>query len=309
MVDVRKLRVLRELATVRSFSEAARGLGYTQSAISQHIRALERETGLQLVERGTRPITLTEAARLLLVTAEPIFGHLARTEAAVAELAGIHTPRIRLAAFASACSTILAPALAAMRNAQPDVEISLVEAEPQDAARALKAGSVDLAVGYAYPGLSEREDRALEHRGLFDDPLRLVLPRDHALLDRRRLTLADLAGEAWIVPPGTGPSFEYRRMLAATCRAAGFEPRIAFEMEDIRAGQALVAAGLGVALIPELALEPTSRRVEIRVLTAAPVRRILATRLRGPEPVGTADAMLQAVEAAARSYSPSDKGR
>lgn len=300
MLDVRRLRILRELAMVGSFSDAARGLGYTQSAVSQQITALERETGLQLVERGRRPVALTEAGSMLLTTAEPIFGHLARAEAAVTELAGVHVRRIRLAAFATACSTILPPAIAAVRDAQPETEISLVEAEPDDAARALKAGKIDLAVGYAFPGLGEPSDRALEHTALFDDRFRLVLPRRHRLLDKHRLKLADLAAEAWIVPPATGPSADYRRMLDASCAAAGFEPRVAFEIEDIRAGQALVAAGLGVALIPDLALTPTPQGVETRDLTAAPVRRIVATRLDGPQPIAAVAAMQRAVEEAAR---------
>ena len=302
MIDVRRLRVLHKLAEVGSFSGTAKALGYTQSAISQQIAALERETELQLVERGRRPTALTDAGQTLLVTAEPIFGHLARAEAAVEELAGARVRHARVAAFPTACATFLPAAIAAVREAQRQTEISLVEAEPRDAARALKAGKIDLAVGYTYPGLDGQIDRALEYTALFDDDFRLVLPHGHRLLRRRTVSLSALSTEPWVVPPADGPSRDYRTMLATACRAAGFEPRITLEIEDVRAGQALVAAGLGVGLMPRLAIEPMQAGVDTRDLTPAPPpRRIVATRLAGLEPIAATRAMLRAIEAAAGS--------
>ena len=297
MLDVRRLRTLRELASVGSFSGAAHALGYTQSAISQQIAALERQTGLQLVERGTRPIALTEAGRTLLETAAPIFGHLAQADATVKELAGLRAQEIRLAGFPTACSTILPPAIAAAREQHPTVELSLVEAEPHDAAHALKAGKIDLAIGYAYPALAEPDDRALEHRVLFEDRFDLLLPRRHALLAKRRLVLHDLASEAWIVPPALGPSSSYRQMLVAACRDVGFEPRIAFEIEDTHAGAALVAAGLGVALLPRLAMDTPPDGTAARDLgEEAPIRRIVATRLPGLEPTAALKTILRVLD-------------
>jgi DNA-binding transcriptional LysR family regulator len=289
MLELRRLRALRELAAAGSFSRAAKALGYTQSAISQQIATLERETGLQLVQRGTRPVALTEAGQTLLDSAAPIFGHITRAEAIVGELAGLRARQLRLAAFPSACSTILPPAIAAVRGRHPDTNVTLVEAEPDDAARLLKAGEVDLAVAYTYPALDDPDDAALEQTTLFDEPLLLVLPKGHRLLSRRSLSLCHLATEPWIVPPALGPSNTYRLMLMAACRDAGFEPHIAFEIEDTRAGQALVAEGLGVALIPALALEPVTHSVLTRKLTRGRLlRRIVSRRLGGPSPPAAA---------------------
>ena len=302
MLDVRRLRTLRELASVGSFSGAAHALGYTQSAISQQIATLERQTGLQLVERGTRPIALTEAGRTLLETAEPIFGHLAQANATMEELAGLRAQEIRLAGFPTACSTILPPAIATAREQHPTVDLSLVEAEPRAAAQALKAGKIDLAIGYAYPALPVPDDRALEHRALFDDRFDLLLPRRHSLLAKRRLRLRDLAAEAWIVPPGLGPSSSYRQMLVAACREAGFEPRVAFEIEDTHAGAALVAAGLGVALLPRLAMDtPPDGAVARDLGEEAPIRRIVATRLPGREPTTALKTILRVLDDVAGS--------
>jgi DNA-binding transcriptional LysR family regulator len=303
MIDVRRLRALRELVSAGSFSGAAQALGYTQSAISQQIAALERETGLHLVERGTRPTALTDAGRLLLDTAEPIFGHLAKADAAVKELAGRRAQQLRLAGFPTACATILPPAIARVLARHADLEISLVEAEPGDAARALKAGRIDLAVAYTYPALREHDDPALEHTILFDDQFRLVLPRRHRLAGKRRLKLRDLASEAWIVPPAGGPSSSYRRMLLAACRDVGFEPRIAFEIEDTGAGAALVAAGLGLALLASLALDNRAKGTATRDLDDAPTRRIVATRLPGPKPTAALNTTLQVLDDLAGRFS------
>lgn len=304
MLDVRRLQALREIAAVGSFSRAAGALGYTQSAVSQQIAVLERETGLHLLNRGTRPVTLTEAGGALLRAAEPIFGHLVQAERLVEELAGTRARRLRLAAFPSACSTILPEAIATERARNPDTELDLVEAEPGDAARLLKAGEVDLAVAYTYPALVERPDPALEASALFDEPLLLVLPCGHALLAHGSLSLTDLASEPWIVPPSDGPSASYRLLLMAACRDAAFEPRIAFEIEDTRAAEALVAEGQGAALMPALALEPITHAVVVRNLDHPTlVRRISTWRLAGPSPHPPAVTSMQdALEAAARRF-------
>ena len=303
MLDVRRVQALREIAAVGSFSRAARTLGYTQSAVSQQIAALERETGLHLLNRGTRPVTLTDAGGALLRAAGPIFGHMAQAERLVEELAGARARRLRLAAFPSACSTILPEAIATERGRNPDTEMGLVEAEPSDAGRLLKAGEVDLAVAYTYPALDERPDPALEASALFDEPLLLVLPSGHPLLAHGSLSLPDLANEPWIVPLSDGPSASYRLLFLAACRDAAFEPRIAFEIEDTRAAEALVAEGQGAALIPALALEPVTHAVVVRNLDhPALLRRISTWRLAGPSPHPAVTSMQDALEAAAQRF-------
>jgi DNA-binding transcriptional LysR family regulator len=302
MLDLRRLQALREIAAAGSFSRAAGALGYTQSAISQQIAALERETGLNLLRRETRPVTLTDAGRALLNAAEPIFGHMAQTEGTVAALAGMQARRLRLAAVPSACSTILPDAIAAVRLRYPDTELSLVEAEPGDAARLVKAGDVDLAIAYTYPALDEGEETGLETATLFDEPLLLVLPKGHRLLTARTMTLSDLAAEPWIVPPSDGPSSTYRLMFVGACLEAGFDPQVAFEIEDTRAAQALVAEGLGVALIPALALRPITHSVQTRQLeNASLMRRICTWRLPGPPPPAVASVQ-HALDAGAQQF-------
>jgi DNA-binding transcriptional LysR family regulator len=302
MLEVRRLQALHEIAAAGSFSGAAAALGYTQSAVSQQIAALERETGLHLLDRGTRPVSLTEAGRALLSAAEPIFGHMSQAEQIVAELAEVRAGQLRLAAFPSACSTIVPEAIALVRSEHPDTDVRLVEGEPDDAARLLKAGEVDLAVAYTYPALDEVHEPGLEETPLFDEALQLVLPKGHRLLRHDTVRLRDLATERWIVPPADGPSGGYRLMLVAACHGAGFEPRIAFEIEDTRAGEALVAESLGVALLPELALKPiTHSVVACRLDEPSLMRRVWAWTLPGRSPAAVAW-MQRALDAAAARF-------
>src|SRR4051794_22141013 len=156
MLDVRRLRVLREVATHGSFSSAADALSYTQSAVSQQMAALEREAGTRLVERSARGVRLTDAGRALVAHADAILARLADAEEELQAMAGLRSGRLRLAAFPSACATLMPLAVARYRERHPGVELSLTPADPPDAVRLLRSGECDVALTieptFAAPG-------------------------------------------------------------------------------------------------------------------------------------------------------------
>jgi DNA-binding transcriptional LysR family regulator len=279
MLDVRRLRVLSEVAARGSFSAAAEALTLTQSAVSQHVAALEREVGLPLVERGTRPVELTEAGHALTRHATGIFARLDGAEQELGEIAGRRDGRLRFGSFPTALATFVPPAFAHFRRRHAEVTLAVVDDHLQRLIPRLEAGELDLALIYDHESLPEIAARDLERIALFDDAFRAVLPAGHRLARRRRsLELADLGGEPWI---GGAPTSAWFRVVGHACRQAGFAPKVGFASDDYVAIQALVAAGLGVSVIPGLAVAHPLPGVEVRTLrSGAPVRRISAARPR-----------------------------
>src|SRR5919202_5008101 len=195
MLDVKRLRVLREVAAERSFSAAAHKLGYTQSAVSQQIAALEREAGSTLIERNPRGIRLTDAGEALVRHAEGILARLADAEAELEAIAGLRGGRLRLGSFPTAGATLVPRAIAEFSRRHPAVELSLAEAEPSESLPRLKAGELDLVLVDDSPFARGLADDDVEFVELLKDPLHLVLPPDHPLVDRKRVRFEDLAGE------------------------------------------------------------------------------------------------------------------
>src|ERR687898_2525882 len=196
MLDVRRMRVLREVAVRGSFSAAADALSFTQSAVSQQIAALEREAGTTLVQRSARGVRLTEAGEAVVRHAEAIMARLAEAEAELEAIAGLRGGRLRMASFESAGASLMPLAIAAFSSQHPAVELSLSLSEPEDCVPLLRSGDLDLAV--VFESAVTAPDDGIERVHLVEDPMYLVLPRDHPLANRRRLRLADLEGEAWI---------------------------------------------------------------------------------------------------------------
>jgi DNA-binding transcriptional LysR family regulator len=252
--DVGRLRTLRSVALQGSFSRAADELGYTQSAVSQQIAVLEQEVGLTLVNRGVRPVALTDAGRLLADHADGVLERLATAEAQLDAIRGLRAGRLRVAAFGSALATFLPAAIARFTRERPGVELTVIESEPETSLPLLRAGDADVAIAYGVGSDIE----GLEVTELLDDEHRAVLPARHRLAARSALRVADLADDDWIVPAADGPAHAYREMLDRLCADAGFAPRIGFETHNLQAVQALVAAGLGVALMHDLTM-PTRR--------------------------------------------------
>jgi DNA-binding transcriptional LysR family regulator len=278
MLDVRRMRVLREVAAKGSFSAAAESLAYTQSAVSQQIATLERETGARLVERGQRGIALTDAGRALVAHTDVILARLADAEAELEAIAGLRGGRVRMVAFPSVGATLMPPAIARFRAAHPAVDLHLNPAEPDDGIGMVRAGDADIAITTANVGESHPDD-GIERTTLLDDPMHLIMPVGHRLAGRARIRLADLADEQWILGSSSGTCLDSRIALRA-CGAAGFEPHLAFQNDDYNAIQGFVAAGVGVSLIPDLALVNVRDDVVVRSLgRRAPVRRIVAATM------------------------------
>jgi DNA-binding transcriptional LysR family regulator len=279
MLDVRRMRVLREVADRGSIAAAAQALAFTPSAISQQIATLERETGVSLVERGPRSIRLTEAGRALVAHTESILASLTVAEADIQAIAGVRGGLLRLASFPTAYATIMPPALVEFRRRHGAVELTLTEADPHSSLARLKSGELDLALVYEYDYVPLPADDAVEQVPLLEDPIRVLLPRGHPAARRRAVRLDALAGEAWITSTARSSC---HRFVARACAAAGFEARIGFESDDHAAWQGLVAAGVGVALAPELALETVHPLIEVRPVALQPLRRrIFATHRAG----------------------------
>ena len=292
------MRVLREVAVRGSFSAAAEALSFTQSAVSQQIAALEREAGAVLVERSARGVRLTDAGEAVVRHAEAIMARLAEAEAELEAIAGLRGGRLRMAAFESAGASLMPLAIAEFRGRHPAVELSLSLSEPEDCIPHLRAGELDLAIVFA--SAVKHADDGIERVHLVEDPMYLVLPRDHPLASRRRVRLADLAGEAWI---GGQPDCECNRLMSRACAAAGYEPRIAFETDDYTAMQGFVAAGVGVSLIAELGLTSVREDVVVRDLGRdTPIRQIYAATLADGYRSPATQAMLEILRDVAARY-------
>jgi DNA-binding transcriptional LysR family regulator len=278
MLNTARLNVFREVVERGSFSGAADALSYSQSAISQAIAALEEEMGTVLIERRRGGVRPTPAGASLAVH---VGGILARMEAAETEVAAIaagHGGRLRTASFPTAGSTLMPQAIAAFRASHPGVDLTLAEGEPEEIAPRLRAGEFDLVLLFEFEGVGERMSAGLRRFELFDDPLHLALPVAHPLAASKRLGLGDLRTEAWVQTSATSPCAKH---VIRSCHAAGFEPTVSFESDDYETVQGLVAAGVGVALIPALALSAPRPDIVIRELhPASPVRKVFAATPR-----------------------------
>jgi DNA-binding transcriptional LysR family regulator len=290
MLDVRRLRVLREVARQGSFTAAAAALSYTPSAVSQQIAALEREAGATLVERGPRGVTLTEPGRVLAAGADQILGRLAAAELELQALAGVRAGLLRLGWFATAGATLMPRAIAAFQRRHPAVELDLFQGDPNECVPRLRARELELALVYEFE-LEPPLASDLEQVDLVDDPLNIGLPAGHPLAGRQRVRLGELAGERWIQGVRQGSTVE---VLPRACRLAGFEPAVAFRTDDRIAVEGLVAAGVGVALIPQLTLPTARPDIVVRPLEATGLsRRVRAALPRGAYRPPAATAMLQ----------------
>ncbi|WP_431034191.1 LysR family transcriptional regulator [Streptomyces sp. P6-2-1] len=304
MIEARHLRVLRAVATTGSFSAAARTLGCTQPAVSQQMKALEGAAGTPLLVRTGREMRLTEAGEALSRHASGILAGLTAAEEEVAAIAGLRAGRVRLVSFPSGSSSLVPSALAALRGDHPGTRVSLEEAEPPRSVELLREGDCDIALAFRYG--TEADAGAEEWEGLVVRPLlrdRLVglVPEGHRL-DRARggpVGIAEFARESWIAGCP-----RCRTQLVEVCAAAGFTPRIDFATDDYPAVHSLVAAGLGVAVLPALALESV-RPEGVRTLTLTPAvrREIVALTLPDLASVPTVAATLERLERAAGKIS------
>jgi DNA-binding transcriptional LysR family regulator len=273
MLDVRRMQTLRAVVTSGSITAAAANLGYTPSAVSQQVAALEREVGQPLLERVGRGVRPTAAGSLLTEHAAIIGRHVAEAELALADLRAGRTGRLAVRYFATAGLALLPPALATLRQEHPGVQVDLKLAEPHDSLPEVQQGHADVAIVVRPGSADPLPGVRLVH--LLDDPYRLVLPRGHRLQRKRVIDLADLAEEPWV--GSEWPAGPCVRIMLDACAAAGFTPGFVVESEDYANAQGFVAAGLGVSLIPRLGLTTPHPGVVIRrVAKPEPVRVIQA---------------------------------
>jgi molybdate transport repressor ModE-like protein len=272
MLDVKRLRVLREVISSGSFSGAADNLHLSQSAVSQQVAALEREVGQPLLERTTDGPRLTAAGEVLLAHGDAVIARLEEAERELAEIAGLEGGRLRLMSFPTASAALVTQAMAEFRSRFPNIELHFAEGEPEDSIPALRSGEADLAVVFDYVAFPEDWGRDTSSELILEEPMRVALAPGHPLAASKTVKVEALADEDWLC--GDKPS-SCREHVLNCCRAAGFEPRISFESDDYQVLQGLVAAGLGVTLLPELAGEYPG--VVLRdIAPEAPTRRVWA---------------------------------
>lgn len=291
MVDVRRLRVLCEVARQGSFSAAAAALGYTQPAISRQIALLEAEMGAMLVRRIPQGVVLTDAGRVLVARGEVILAQLNDLQGEIGALAGLEGGRLRFASFSSACASIVPVAIARFRERHPGVELNVTMADAVDSIPQLRGGELDIVLtndpragqwaSTSTVTVAEAPrfgDVELVH--LFDDPMYVAMPLHHSLAAVEPLAMECFAPEQWMLAtPNTCPD---ATLLMRACHAAGFEPQIAFQNDDYSAILGFVAAGVGVALIPDMVARGAREDVVIRALVPPPPARPILAAL----PVG-----------------------
>jgi DNA-binding transcriptional LysR family regulator len=300
MLNVGRLKVLVEVAARGSFSAAAEALSYTQSAVSQQIATLEAETGMTLLERHARGVRVTPAGEVLVEHAEGVLARLDAAEAELSAIAGLRAGRLRMASFPTAGATLMPLAIATFSSSYPEIELTLAEGEPEEIAPRLGAGEFDLALLFEFDEPQDRSLESLTRVELLEDPMYLALPREHPLAGKGELRLPDLRGEAWVQTSHSSPC---ARHVVRSCHAAGFEPNVSFESDDYQTVQGLVAAGVGVALIPELALSVVREDIVIRTLSPQPpVRQVIAAAPSNVRLSPATPAMLKILRQAASRY-------
>ena len=304
-MSVRSTQLLRTLGLVLdlgSISAAADVLGYTQSAVSQQLAALERETGVVLVDRSQRPLRATPAGAALRPHLDRVLAAVGAADAVLEDLRG-GTERLRLAAFPSALASFVPAAVRDLRRAHGDVVVQVAQLETQEAVERVRSGAADLAVVHHLPGLPPPDDGGLRRHELVVDDLYVVVPDGHPLSRRKEVTIADLEGQPLVLPRRDTPAARFRSVVEHLCAQAGFVPRVAYELDDLPAAQAFVAAGIAVVPMHGLTLTTVPRGATVLPLAERPAgsRTVEAVVPRGGGSATACD-LLERLEAAARAY-------
>ncbi|TVL89163.1 LysR family transcriptional regulator [Streptomyces sp. SAJ15] len=276
MFDSRHIKTFHEVVRAGSYSAAARSLGYTQPAITQQMKALERAVGTPLFTRVGRRMRLTEAGEALARHAGTILDSLSAAQQQMKAITRLRAGRVRVCAFPSASATLIPEALARITAGHPGVQVELQEYEPPESLGRLVRGECDITLAFTYPGLHEQVPEEVAEIRLLEDELTVLMPTGHPLARRRAVKLADLAEERWIAG-----CLRCRANFLHECAEQGFAPDIAFTTDDNLVVQSLVAEGLGVAMMPGLVLSfLCHRKVTGRVLEPASRRQVSAYVLR-----------------------------
>jgi DNA-binding transcriptional LysR family regulator len=300
MLDLRRLRLLRELHERGTIAAVADALQFTPSAVSQQLAMLEREAGVRLLERAGRGVRLTDAALVLVDHAEALLERAALAEADLAAAAGTVAGRGRIAAFQSVMLRLALPAMEALARDAPRLRCEVIEAEPEHALPVLALGDLDLVLGDEWQHQPRLLPAGVQRHDLFRDPVRVVLPAGHPVARRYEdaVPLAELAGEAWTTGhAGIG----WEDMTQRTCREhGGFDPDIRHRANDATISLALVARGLAVTLLPELPLPEGYPGIAVRPIAEGPFSRAIFAATRAADAARpSTQALLAAVRDAA----------
>jgi DNA-binding transcriptional LysR family regulator len=289
MLNLTRVRVFYEVARRRSFSRAAEELGYTPSAVSHQIATLERELGAPLINRGVRPWTLTTAGDRLYESAGSALSELAAAEHELVVMSTGATGSLRLCSVASGLRSVVPPAVAAFKSRHPNIELHLAEGQPTSILRQLRAGEVDIGIIATPHGQAPPRSRSLSVATLVEQTLMIAVATTSPLAKSSHLTLRQLRDQPWLLPTRDHRVSEFRNELDTLFERAGYAPRVMLELDDEIAAQAVIAAGLGIGLIPRLAapaehegvtripLRPTRVRALHVVTPAGPVGQHLRT--------------------------------
>ena len=301
--DIQRLRAFALTLDLGSISAASDVLGYTQSAVSQQLRALEREAETALIDRTQRPLRPTRAGASLRPHVERVLAALGGAEAAIEEVRGEAT-RLRLTAFPSALSSFVPAAVRDLRRAQRGLVVSVVQLETSEAIEHLRSGEADLAVVHHLPGLPVPETAGLERRRLLVDDLYVVVPDAHRLARADAVRIADLEGEPLILPRRDTPAGRFRSVIDQLCAEAGFPPKVAYELNDLPAAQGFVAAGIALVPMHGLTLTTVPAGASARPLAERPAgsRTVEALAPSGGRTAPVEELLGLLVESA-RSYS------
>jgi DNA-binding transcriptional LysR family regulator len=276
MLDVRRLRLLSELARRGTIAEVAKVVGYTPSAISQSLAQLEREAGVTLLERDGRHVRLTPAARAHVIRTDRVIAELDAAEADLATEHDVVRGEITIGAFPSAAAALVAPAAVELSRRHPELSCAIREHEPEDGIPLLRSGELDLLVSESYDNVAGAPIGGLESHLLVTEPLLLVLPKRRRAGDP--VALQSFSDAAWI---GGLAGTQFAAAVVHACRSAGFTPRIVHRADEAMLLQALVGAGLGIGLLPALACTRSSEVQFATVRPAPPRRRVSALVRRG----------------------------
>ncbi len=299
---MQRLRAFSLVLDLGSISAAASVLGYTQSAVSQQLTALEREAGMPLVDRSQRPLRATRAGEALRPHVERVLAAVGGADATLEDLRG-GTRRLRLAAFTSALSSFVPRAVRDLRRAHADTVVQVLQLETREAVERLRSGGADLAVVHYMPGVAVPETAGLLRRRLLVDELYVVLPDGHRLARRDAVSLADLKGEPLILPRHDTPAGRFRSLVEHLCSQAGFAPRVAYELDDLPAAQAFVAAGIAIVPMHGLTLATIPAGANARPLAERPAgSRTVEALAAAEERTPVVHDLLQRLSDAARSY-------
>lgn len=300
MLNLNRLRMLREVQGKGTIAAAAESLFMSPSAVSQQMAVLEREAGVALLEREGRGVRLTEAGKVLVSNTERILAEIEHAEADLAASARGVVGRVRVSAFPTGARSILVPALVELGVAHPNLRLSMIDLEPEESLPALKARDLDVVLTYEWDLLPALEDPGVEREELVSEPVYLVLPSAHPAARRRGpVAIAELREEEWIVGRDSTSMLD---LVTAAGHRSGFEPRTNFHSMDFGVIMTAVDAGLGVALGPALALATTSPTLAVREISDMQLNRsIWAATRRGSSGTPGIAAVLAALRNASDS--------